>query len=335
MIHSQDGCSGERPDSEFKFIFSPPSTDIGGIAHLGETFMNSLSRKLPPPDICTLFFEDYLKNVHPIVPICHIPNLRGMYCDFWLNLSHQTSVELLILIVSILYTGGASSEYLEQIEHVSFLLELYEDLMRAFDISAYYFTQSLSAFQLLQGYVIMNTFRASKFAPFAAFGFLPFAIRSAQSLQLHTRPPMQDPIELEARSQLWWHLVYLDIESTIATGLQAVIRPNSYDIPLPSMNPLQTTPLEATSPMAIAMQGHRELAHRMHIWYEKMPEQHEIVHFGRIIGHLHNLIGNSEGDEWARIYLRLQVDRAYCMLGLRFWQLDQFKGTSCHSEVVK
>ena len=87
--------------------------------------------------------------------------------------------------------------------------------------------------------------------------------------------------------------------------------------------------------MTLAMQGQWELAHRMHIWFERMPDQHEILHFSRTIERLQDLLDKDEGSDWARIYLKLQVDRAYCMLGLRFWQLEQFKETACHSEVVK
>jgi hypothetical protein len=332
-LNSGDASGG--PDDEFKLNVLHPSSNIGVISYLGEAFTGSLCRKIPPPDICNLFFEYYVRNIHPVVPVCHVPSLREIYSGIGPNLSSHASVELQVLILSVLYTGGASNETSGHDKHVSSLLELYDELMRVFDISAYYFTQSQSSFQLLQGYVIMNTFRASKFAPFAVFGFLPLAIRSAQSLRLHTKSQIEDPIELEIRRRLWWHLVYLDIESTVATGLQTIIHPNSYDNPMLSIVPLHTTLLDATPPIAVAMQGHWEWAHRMHIWFGKMPEQHEIVHFSRIIGNLRDLIGNSDEDEWARIYLNLQVDRAYCMLGLRFWQLGQFKGTSCHSEVVK
>jgi len=333
LLWARNVLEGRDNGSELALLQQSASTS--DIASLGEAFTTSLCKKLPPPDICTLFFEDYVNNIHPIVPICHIPTLKEMYSGFWLNLSSHTPIELLVLILAVLYTGGASSESLRYDENVQSLLELYDELIRVFDISAYYFTQCPSSVQLLQGYVIMSTFQASKFAPFAAFGFLPFAIRSAQSLRLHTNVRVEDPTELEIRHRLWWHLVYLDMESTIATGLQAVIHPSSYDISLPSTVPPCITPFDTTLPMAVAMQGHWELAHRMHIWFEKMPERHEIIHFSRIIGQLQDLVGRGEETEWARIYLELQVDRAYCMLGLRFWQLGQFKGTSCHSEVMK
>ena len=165
--------------------------------------MHSMCSKLPPPEICALSFESYVSSIHSIISICHAPSLRESYLDFWLNLSGYTSPELLVLILSALYTGGANNKSQLQLGHVLALLELYDELMRAFDINAYYFTQSPRSIQLLQGYVIMNTFRASQLAPFGAFSFLPFAIRSAQTLQLHRKSKVGNQIEIEVGHRLW------------------------------------------------------------------------------------------------------------------------------------
>lgn len=319
---------------------------MAGISHLSEDFMNSMCHKLPPPAICALFFERFVESIQPILPICHIPGLRGAYAEFWLNSPCHTATELLVLILSVLYTGGANSEPHLQLGYATALLELYDELMREFDISAYYFTRSTSSIQLLQGYVIMNTFQASQLAPFAAFSFLPLAIRSAQIMRFHTNPKVADENDhLKACNQLWWHLLYLDTESTICSGLQSIIRPNDYDIRLSSnpysrkfpstKTPPQASAPEASSPVMLAMQGHWEFAHKIHIWFERMPEQHELAQFSRNIQHLQEGVGTGRKAEWARMYLELQVDRAHCMLGLRFWQLEQFKGTTCDSEVVR
>jgi hypothetical protein len=91
------------------------------------------------------------------------------------------------------------------------------------------------------------------------------------------------------------------------------------------------------SPMMIAMQGHYQWAHKMQIWFENLPSKDEVSQFKTLISTLLDLVPDSKqvGNEWTRTYLKMQIDRAYCMLGLRFWQLDQYKGTECHSEVVQ
>ena len=138
--------------------------------------------------------------------------------------------------------------------------------------------------------------------------------------------------------RLWWHLVFLDVESTIASGLPAIISSGSHNTNMPSIAWSDTVVGDegnTLSSMMIAMQGHREWAYRMQIWYERKPQQHEIAYFNKIIDSLLKMVGDDHESEWARVYLEMLVDRAYCMLGLRFWQLDLFKGMDCHSEVVR
>jgi hypothetical protein len=232
----------------------------------------------------------------------------------------------------MLHTGAANVNPSEPNGDSSLLLELYDELERAFDISTYYVTSSPSSLMILQGILIMNTFRASHHAPFTAFGFLPLAIRFAQSLRLHI--DSTNTSDQEVRRRLWWHLVFLDVESTVASGLPAITRSGGHTVQMPSLLS-NSTAMGGPSAMMVAMQGHWEWANRMQIWYEKKPEQHEIVHFGRIIENLFEMIRDDGESEWARINLKILIDRAYCMLGLRFWQLEQFSGTSCHGEVVR
>ena len=41
-----------------------------------------------------------------------------------------------------------------------------------------------------------------------------------------------------------------------------------------------------------------------------------------VIENLLGLISDCEENEWPRTFLKMQINRAYCMLALRFWQLD-------------
>lgn len=317
-----------KPISDYPFV---------PISSLGDAFVSSIYTKLPPQDECQPLFESFILTIHPVIPICHIPKLRLAYAEFWGQLSPGTSAELMLLVLAILYTSSANtSSSLETSAQSSALYELYDELARALDLTSYYATHSPSSIMLLQGTLIMNTFRAGHLAPFTAFGFLPLAIRFAQSLRLHVDQNMgsDDDVDREVRRRLWWYLVFLDVESTIASGLPAIISSGSHTAKMPSM--IITWAENSRSPMMIAMQGLWEWSHRMQIWFERKPEQHDIVQFGRVIESLLKLVGEGyENEEWARVYLQMLVDRAYCMVGLRFWQLDLFNGMGCHSEVVR
>ena len=190
----------------------------------------------------------------------------------------------------------------------------------------------------------MNTFKANQLAPFASYGFLPQAIRLAQSLRYNVESKILEPVELEVRRRIWWHLVYLDVESIIANGLTPIIRYNGYTIKMPSLthdykspSDMGSTSLESFSSMMVAVQGHYQWAHHMQKWFENLPTQDEVSHFKALLETMQALLpkDNTYENIWARSYLKMQIDRAYCMLGLRFWHLDRFTGTECHSEVVE
>jgi hypothetical protein len=313
------------------------------ISSIGPEFYPNLRSNLPFQQFCQPFFDSFLRGVHPIVPVCYIPTLQQEYTMFWNFLCPSTSVEILVLVVSVLFTGSASCNA-KDTEQSSIFVRLYDEILSQIDISTYQIKDSIGTRQIFQGYLIMNTFKANQLAPFASYGFLPQAIRLAQSLRYNVESKTPEPVELEVRRRIWWHLVYLDVESIIANGLTPIIRYNGYTIKLPSLrddykgpSDMGSTSLETISPMMVAVQGHYQWAHHMQKWFENLPTQDEVSNFKALMETMQELIPkvNTYEHIWARTYLEMQINRAYCMLGLRFWHLDRFTGTECHSEVVK
>lgn len=304
---------------------------------MGDFFVSIVLDTLPAAQVCHTYFQSFLESVHPIIPVCHIPTLEQKYSTFRQNLKADSSIESLALMLAVLYTGGANSNP-NHTELAAPFLTLYDTIFGSLDFASYQTRNASSSTQLLQAYIIMHTFQASYLAPFSAYGFLPLAIRFAQSLRLHTQPKNWGVVELEVGRRIWWHLVFTDIESTIATGLPPIIYPSSYTTELPSLYHDPTLDSKSTvafSPMMVAVRGHFQWAHRMQIWFESLPSKDEVSGFKNLIETLVNSLPNIPANEWPRTYLKMQIDRAYCMLGLRFWQLDQYKGTGCQSEVVK
>jgi hypothetical protein len=309
------------------------------IAALGEKFVFALIDHFPSRETCQSFFDSFLQGIHPIVPVCYKPALRQQYDDFWINRSPSYSVESLTLILAVLYTGAANISHVD-ILNSSIILRLYEEIFGMIDFASYHSRDTLASIQLLQGSIIMSTYNASHLSPFSAFGFLPQAIRFAQSLRLHAETKHGDTIEIETERRIWWHLVSLDVESTIATGLPTIIHGYTTQLPALHYDGVVTTLVLRSSdfcPMTIAMQGHYQWAHRMQTWFASLPSRDEVSNFKVVIEGLVDLLPDNKTpeNEWARTYLKMQIDRAYCMLGLRFWQLDQYKGTGCNSEVVE
>lgn len=299
---------------------------------------------MPSRETCQPFLENFIHSIHPIVPLCHTPTLRQLCEDFWATFSPSYSVEALALILSVLYTGAANSTVID-VQSCSTLLKFFDKTFGTIDFAGYHARNIEASLQILQSYIIMNTFKSSHLAPYSAFGFLPETIRFAQSLRLHVEKTTGDPMDRETRRRIWWHLLFLDVESTIATGLPPIIHRSGYTTQLPSLLPDDTIPAlidslqtsRQISPIMIAIQGHCQWANRMQIWFEALPSPDEVSKFKAKIHNLLYLISDPDepDNEWARMYLKMQIDRAYCMLGLRFWKLDQYKGTGCHSEVVQ
>lgn len=321
---------------------------------MGPNFLTLLTTRLPSVELCETFFENFLRTVHPVVPICHIPTLERDYTNFWKNVSFDTSAELLLLVVAVLYTGSHNAPCSDKSSSTT-LLDLYSEVASHLDLASYYIRNRDAALKLLQAHLIVNTYCANQLAPFAAFGFLPQAIRFGQMLKLHVERhnPTNDKISsdnmceagyVEAQRRTWYHLVFLDVESVIANGLPPIIRSDGYTTKLPSMTSdhelsftSATQENDSADPMMVAMQGHCQWARHMQKWFEFLPTHNEVTSFKVLIEQI--LLSVPEKDsienKWARKYLKMQIDRAYCMLGLRFWQLDRFTSTGCQSEVVR
>jgi hypothetical protein len=80
--------------------------------------------------------------------------------------------------------------------------------------------------------------------------------------------------------------------------------------------------------MDIAVHGHWLLSQAVLKWFERLPAHNEILGVcAKIRGFIDQINKQSAETEWAELYFHLQVDRAYCMVGLRFRQLGQFRYT--------
>ncbi len=316
--------------------FSYLSSTCSPLSALGEDVIPSLRNGIPSYQEGMSLVGSYLVNCHPLVPICDVPSLRTIVPLLWHQPSEQMTIETTLLILAVLYAAAATSQSTTLPRHAQILSSLYKALTERLDFGEFFVASP--SLPLLQAFVLYNTVRACHLAPFAAFGFLPQAIRFAQMLGLHKDQTALHHTETELRRRTWWHLIFLDVESTISSGLQSIVRPSGHNTPLPSLTAGDLgfpNTAQDSSPVLVAMQGHWLLAQAIHKWFEQRPGHDEILAFGRMIKGLASGISrDSTQADWAYLYLQLQIDRAYCMLGLRFWQLDQFKTTSCHGEVV-
>jgi len=254
---------------------------------------------LPPQDEADRFFNLYLTSVHPIFPLLNIPIITASYTTLWT----RDNIELseLLLLVSLLYSGHICTP------------GSYHDSLAAL----YNLLLSRSSFEtsptlpLLQAYVIYNSSDVSEALPLTSFTFLPSAVRSAQAMGLHTEPPNPLlPQQQEMRRRLWWHLVYLDVEASIASGLPRLIHPEDYDTPHPSSSDLSPS-------MGLALSARWEWTERMQRWLRRPPGSSETEAFSSRCEQL----AGAATEPWARDYILLQPPRACCVLSHRIKSL--------------
>ncbi|MCJ1308897.1 hypothetical protein MMC25_002552 [Agyrium rufum] len=224
------------------------------------------------------------------------------------------------------------------------ILYLYEQIFHIIDFAS--FCPTASALQLLQGFLIMNTISASQKPPFVAYGFVAPAIRFAQVLRLHVDPKIDNVVEAEVRRRLWWHLIYLDAESTIASGLDGIIRIDRYTTQLPCLlsdvaiieGELGKSNEEQAyhiSPMMVAARGRWLWAQCIQKWHNKSPAPGDYPEFSQSIQNLRSSLSDRSDSEWVGVYLEMQIDRAYCMLGLSVWRLERFRQTGCQDKIIE
>ncbi|KAF7925792.1 hypothetical protein BELL_0315g00080 [Botrytis elliptica] len=303
---------------------------------LGEDFVSCFRTKVPAREVCDHFLNNFI-GLQSAVPICHIDTLIDEYTSFWAKLSPKTSVESTLLILAVLYCGAANSTI--NISQSTTLHDLYEQLLDIVNLPTYHCTRrGSSAIQLLQAYLLVNTFQASTSSSQFRYGFLPHAIRLAQSLQLHFDKPYQsNGVQAELEKRIWWYLLFLDLQSTITTGAPSLITRNGYknDVSLP-MVLNHASSQDSTSPMMIAFYGQCQWVRCMREWVMEMPTQGDAVHLVESIENLLELLPGAKAENLGpRAYLKLLIDSAYCLLGLNFCQAKQLQDIGWRSDIVR
>jgi hypothetical protein len=310
---------------------------------LGDEIMSAFAHHFPPPEDRNLFFQSFLLNVHPLLPICHPEILEQELSLYESTISPRTPAHHLVLVLAVLYVGAITSPTILYLEQAKSIYNLYYKVMESIEFPSR--LDNIFSLQMLQGYLIMNTCRASQHDPLLEYDFLPRAIRMAQLLKLHIVENMGDPTITGIKRHIWWHLVFLDVESSIATGLPPLIHSEDHSTQMPSSiwndhktvdNPFSSVRTELqVPPMLLALYGRWQWAQKMQKWMRCTPSQDEFKEFSRSIESLLSLMPESSETEWPRLYLNLQVDRAFCVIGPNSQLTGRWKDTSCHSQLLR
>lgn len=209
---------------------SDPSMPPSYILSLG---LAKLLLHLPSKPICDTLLRSFLDRVHPIFPLIDFPSFMGQYRLFWRFFASDSSLlhpELLkdptyiCLIWAILYAGSSVVSYLEwdsiplkdldQLQTIEQLRVACSESLVACRHTDHPTLDSLTAS------IIAYHFDAS--GKLSKSLFIPTTLRLAQSMGLHLDPPISpEPStnSTEHRRRIWWHIVWLDLQTSVSTGL--------------------------------------------------------------------------------------------------------------------
>ena len=275
-----------------------------------------IMQSLPPHEDCWRLYQAFKLRVHPIVPIIHLPTLETLILEFWNDFPFAMHGDTLALLLAVTYCGLISLDEDRYFDLSDTLYSSYEKLIQSYDFPTDF---SKSTLPRLQSYVLVGTCRASQTEPIASFGFLPSTVRIAQALKLHIESKSDNPIDLEIRRRLWWHLIYLDVEASLLSGLPNLIHNDDYTTEMPSEmrdDAIGGASIHhkgnTNSPMMIAMKSRYHWALQMRRWGKIAPKDDELQRFEKMINDLRLSIPDTKHNDGPRAYVSLQIDRAIC-----------------------
>lgn len=296
---------------------------------------------LPTYEHCNHLYEVFEACVHPVVPICHLPSLKRTLTGFWGNYTITASGDALALLLSVVYAGLISSSEERDIQVAMSVYKSYESLLHKLDFPH---DVSKATVSLLQSYLLVNTCRASQVEFLRSFTFLPLAVRVAQFLKLHMESKSNGGVDAEVRRRIWWHLLYLDTEAALVSGLPILIHEDDYSTQMPCRLDddsivdklgMVACQFQAHSPMMISMRGRWQWVLRMRAWRRQKPNSGELSEFKQQITHLSGELDGTKADPWAASYLRLQYDRAIVSVARGFMNGKSITGVDCDHEVLR
>ena len=299
-----------------------------------------IMQSLPPHEDCWRLYQAFKLRVHPVVPIIHLPTLESLMREFWNEFPFELHGDTLVLLLAVTYCALISLADDRYFDLSDSLYCSYEKLIQSYDFPTDF---SKSTVPRLQSYVLVGTCRASQIDLIASFGFLPSAVRVAQALKLHIESKSGSPIDLEIRRRLWWHLIYLDVEASLMSGLPNLIHSDDYTTEMPSemhddmIGELSVRHKDTVkSPRMTALKSKYHWALQTRRWRKMPPKNDELERFEKTIDDLKSSIPDTKDNHGLRVYVSLQIDRAICSSPRQILQGGKaIRNVSCDHQLMK
>ncbi|KAJ5753995.1 uncharacterized protein N7511_008148 [Penicillium nucicola] len=225
--------AGKEPQTNNLFKSHHSTHEIDSYASAARMF--SLLKSLPARPISDALLEVFFIAVWPICPLVDRCTLQKDYDDFWNwcekndeSLPSQKFIDdptFFCLLFAILYCGASTASDTHW-DSAQLRNEYKDTILQQLKTN---YTASLSQSRHLE-HPTMNTLVSTLLiGPFIGHSYdsmeqsisISTTVRIAQSMGLHREATWSalNHKEQETRRRIWWHIVWLDLQSSVSTGL--------------------------------------------------------------------------------------------------------------------
>jgi hypothetical protein len=205
------------------------------LPHIAAAELANLLKSLPTKPVCDVLLQAFFVAVWPLTPLVHATTLQADYDEFWewCRNSHTAMPPAKIvdnptffcLLFAVIFCGACAAPAAMWTSPSLQTLRM-ETIVNHLK-SAY--TASLSmcrhlehpTFNTLVSTLLTGPFMDRPSEPMQNLVSISTTVRIAQTMGLHCESTWSalDPVTREMRRRVWWHIVWLDVQSGISTGL--------------------------------------------------------------------------------------------------------------------
>ncbi|KAJ5894561.1 hypothetical protein N7495_006252 [Penicillium taxi] len=199
------------------------------LPHISSMGMFNLLRSLPTKPVADTLLKMFFIAVWPILPLLHPPDLQEEYCrNSEKSLPSKNLLDdptFICLLFAVLYCGASATpaarwmqanlEGLQKSTTVSQLKSAYT--------TSLYMCQHLEhpTMNTLTSTLLTSPFMDRPIESLCNLVQVSTTLRIAQTMGLHREGLWSalSPIDQEIRRRVWWHIIWLDVQSSVSTGL--------------------------------------------------------------------------------------------------------------------
>jgi hypothetical protein len=190
---------------------------------------------LPSKAQCDILVSNFVESIHAVIPLMHLPTFRQQYISFWSWLEkcdHDVTpvgimseipswVSLFFAILFASSVSCSSSQFTStfgKIQRSVVSAKLHKSTMDALAFVS--FPRSPTVYSLM-AYLTLHNLLIREEEPSTPCSFIGVALRIAQAMGFHRDGSNfdLDPIQAEVQRRIWWHIIHMDVLSSIPSGL--------------------------------------------------------------------------------------------------------------------